>query len=77
MKNVYVIKDFNDPLDVFGVIVSEENLAELIMQAIDGAKAWLEENDYDGYDTDIIYDRIEEALVGHKYDWAYDYNLYV
>lgn len=77
MKNVYVIKDFNDPLDVFGVIVSDENLAELILQAIDRAKAWLSENDYDGYDTDIICPRIEEALVGHEYDWAYDYNLYV
>ena len=77
MKNVYMIKDFDDPLEVYGVIVSDERIADPIKDAINGAKAWMEENDYTGYDIDIVQDFIEHALKGHSYEWAMDYNLYM
>lgn len=75
--NVYVIRDIEDALEVYGVIVSKEDLYGLIDETIDEAKEEMMETNFDGYDTDFIFEKLKEALAGHQYSWADDYNMYI
>lgn len=75
MKYVYEIRDLDDSLQVYAVIVSDEGgLSSLIEDAIWDAK----EKNTDGYLMDDVIMEIEEQLKeNHSFEWADTYNIYI
>lgn len=75
MKYVYEIRDLDDSLQVYAVMVSDEGgLSSLIEDAIADAKEKHEGN----WTIDDIIEEIEEQLSeNHSFEWANTYNIYI
>ena len=75
MKYVYEIRDLDDSLQVYAVMISDEGgLSALIEDAIADAKT-----KHEGcWSIDDVVDEIDEQLSeNHSFEWADTYNIYI